>query len=381
MGSEGLEKAALKLRTPCHVIDLTKLEDNCRILSRVQEKAGCKILLALKAFSCHAAFPAIKKYLAGTEASGLFEAKLGREFGKQVHVYSPAFSPEDMPEILKIADHIVFNSFAQWKRYKALVGKSKRKISCGIRVNPEYSEIKMPLYNPCIPGSRFGVLASDMQPLDGLEGLHFHTLCEQGADALQNTIPHLEKRFERELKEVKWVNFGGGHHITRKDYDVKLLVRIIKDFKRKWNVEVYIEPGEAIALDAGIMTATVLDIVQNEKDIAILDTSAIAHVPDVIFTCGDYRAIIEGAGVPGEKKHLYRIAGQTCAAGDIFGDYSFDRKLKVGDKLVFRNMAIYNMTQTSMFNGINSPSIALWDGKKLKVVREFGFVDYRKRLG
>jgi carboxynorspermidine decarboxylase len=381
MGNKGLEKAALTAETPCHIIDLGRIESNSRILADVQKRTGCRILLALKAFAAHAAFPYIRDSLAGVCASGLHEARLGKEiFGKEVHVFSPAFKKSEFAEICTLSDHIVFNSFSQWQQFRD--SAKKQKIECGLRLNPEYSEISMPIYNPCIPGSRFGVRAKDMKSIKGLDGLHFHTLCEQGADTLERTLKHVEEKFELYLRQVKWVNFGGGHHITREDYDVDLLCRLISDFQKKYGCIVYLEPGEAIALNAGIMVATVLDIVHNEMDIAILDTSVVAHVPDVIFTHGDYRAVIRGSGAVGEFRHCYRIAGETCAAGDVFGDYSFPRKLKPGDKLIFDNMAIYNMSQTSVFNGINSPSIAIYDPAKdaLTLVRKFGYEDYKNRL-
>jgi carboxynorspermidine decarboxylase len=381
MGNKGLEKAALAVRTPCHIIDLGRIEGNCRILSDVQERAGCKVLLALKAFALHSTFPLVKKHLSGTCASGLHEAKLGCEkFGKEVHTYAPAFKESEFSEIAKLSDHVIFNSFAQLNKFRSIA--IKHKVQVGLRLNPEYSEVEMQIYNPCVPGSRFGILAKDMQSMDGVDGLHFHALCEQGSDTLQRVLAAFEKKFGKYIPKVKWVNFGGGHHITRDGYDILLLVKLIKDFKKKYGVDVYLEPGEAVALNAGIMVATVLDIVHNHVDIAVLDTSAMAHVPDVIFTHGDYRAEVRGAGQPGDFRHMYRLAGMSCAAGDVFGDYSFPQKLKPGDRLVFENMAIYNMSQTSVFNGVNSPSIALYDPKtrKLRTVREFGYADYEGRL-
>ncbi len=369
--------------TPCYVVDTRLLERNLQILDSVQQRTGARILLALKGFSMHAVFPLVGKYLAGITASSLFEARLGRQYmDKEVHVYSPAYIPEDFDTLLEVADHMVFNSFDQWNRYGSRVQAVKgRQISCGLRVNPEYSEIETPLYNPCYVNSRLGIPFRHFQPdaLDGIEGLHFHTLCEQNSDALARTVPVVDEKFGASLKGMKWLNMGGGHHITREDYDIESLVRSIEFFQQKYGLQVYLEPGEAIALNTGYLVASVLDIVENGMEIAMLDTSAACHMPDVIEM--PYRPNIIGAGQPGVFSHTYRLGGPTCLAGDIIGDYSFPAPLKPGDRLVFCDMAHYTMVKNNTFNGVNLPSIALHDGVNgMQVIRRFGYEDYAGRL-
>ncbi len=369
--------------TPCYVVDERLLRRNLEILDSVQKRTGCKILLALKGFSMHAVFPLVGEYLAGITASSLYEARLGHEeMGKEVHIYAPAFVESEFDDILKVADHIVFNSFDQWARYKDRVKNYQdRRIECGIRINPEYSEITTPLYNPCYTFSRLGVTRANFRPdeLDGIDGLHFHTLCEQNADALAHTIPYIDEKFGEFIGRMKWLNMGGGHHITRPDYDIESLIRSIRHFQDTYGVAVYLEPGEAIALNTGFLVTEVLDIVNNGMDIALLDTSAACHMPDVIEM--PYRPGIIGAGQPGEFAHTYRLGGLTCLAGDVIGDYSFPDPLKPGDRLVFTDMAHYTMVKNNMFNGVNLPSIALNTEKGgMKVLRRFGFEDYRNRL-
>lgn len=372
-----------RVPSPCFVVDESALKRNLKILKEVQESAGCSILLALKGFAMFRTFPLLRKTLKGICASSPHEARLGfEEFGGEVHACAAAFSESDMQELILICDHIVFNSFSQWNRFKPLVLKSNRKISCGIRVNPEHSEVKVTLYDPCSPGSRLGVRRDQFREdaLSGISGLHFHTLCEQNADALERTLSVVEKKFGKYLSEMKWVNFGGGHHITRKDYDLDLLCRIIRNFRKRYNLDVYLEPGEAVALNAGVLVASVLDIIHHDIDIAILDTSAATHMPDVLEM--PYRPEIEGAGMPGEKPHTYRLGGPSCLAGDVIGDYSFSRPLEIGSKLIFLDMAHYSMVKTTTFNGIRLPSIALYKPEKneFAIIREFGYQDFRNRL-
>ncbi len=369
--------------SPCFVIETGLLENNLRMLADIQRRAGCKILLALKGFAMWSLFPRIRHVLAGTTASGIHEARLGHdEFGGEVHVYSPAYRDAEIDELLPIADHIVFNSFTQWERYRARVQSAPRRIQCGLRVNPEHREVEVALYDPCGPSSRLGVTAAQFRPelLDGISGLHFHTLCELDSDALERTLAAFEDRFGEYLPRMSWVNFGGGHHITRPGYDIERLVRVITDFKHRWPLEVYLEPGEAIALHTGFLVATVLDIVRNERDIAILDTSATTHMPDVLEM--PYRPQIIGAQLPGELPYTYRLGGVSCLAGDVIGDYSFARPLRAGDRLVFTDMAHYSMVKTTTFNGVPLPSIAIYhsDHDELEVVRRFGYEDYRMRL-
>lgn len=372
-----------KCPTPCYVVDERLLEKNLKILQSVQERTDCSILLALKGFSMYSVFPLVGRYLKGITSSSLFEARLGYEYmGKEVHIYAPAYVDEDFDEILKYCDHIVFNSFDQWNRFKDKVKSvQSKKIECGIRINPEYSEIETPIYNPCYQNSRLGVTLANFKPdeLEGIDGLHFHTMCEQNSDTLERTIKVVDEKFGKYIKQMKWINMGGGHHITRPDYDIETLIRSIIFFKEKYGVDVYLEPGEAIALNTGYLVAKVLDIVKNDMDIAILDTSAACHMPDVLEM--PYRPNIIDAGKPSEYEYTYRLGGLTCLAGDVIGDYSFRQPLKPGDKLVFCDMAHYTMVKNNMFNGVNLPSIAIFNEKDgINVIRKFNYEDYRSRL-
>jgi carboxynorspermidine decarboxylase len=366
--------------SPAYVIDLAALEANLQVLADVQARAGAKILLAFKGFAAHATFPLVQRYLAGAAVSSPHEAELAGEYGfPEIHAYAPAYSRRDMDEILRHAGHVNFNSANQVRAFGDLARAAGAEI--GLRVNPEHSEVDTDLYNPCAPGSRLGALRSQVDDdlLRSLDGLHFHTLCELGADALERTLGPFVERFGDVLAGRRWVNFGGGHHITRDEYDRDLLVRLVRDFRTAHGVEVYLEPGEAIAIGTGVLVATVLDIVHNGVDIAILDASATAHMPDTLEM--PYRPHIEGAGLPLEKAHTYRLGGLTCLSGDVIGDYSFDAPLKVGDRVVFADMAHYTMVKTSNFNGVRLPAIVLreTDGT-LRTVREFGYDSYRDRL-
>jgi carboxynorspermidine decarboxylase len=369
-----------KLRTPCYIIDEQALADNLRILASVSEQAGCKILLAQKAFSMYAVYPLISRYLDGTTASGLHEAKLGHDFfGKETHVFSPAYTDAEFNDILAVSDHLVFNSFAQWEKFKDRALQAGK--TCGMRVNPEKPTQEQALYDPCTPASRLGVTRDQFRSdqLGGLSGLHFHCLCEQNVDALEAVLAAFEDKFGIFLEQMSWVNFGGGHHITRPDYDTNKLVDLVRRFKARYDVSVYLEPGEAVALNAGYLVATVVDLVENGMPIAILDTSATCHMPDVLEM--PYRPQIIGAGAAGEKPHLYRLGGPTCLAGDIIGDYTFGQPLRIGDRLVFCDMAIYTMVKNNTFNGMRLPDIALWhtDGT-VEVIRQFGYEDFLGRL-
>ncbi len=379
-----LDLAAIE--TPCFVTDLGALEANLRLLADVQDRAGCTIILALKGFAQWSTFPLVKRYLRGTTASSVAEARLGREeLGGQVHAYAPAWTADDLREVCTLVDHLVFNSPGQWRRLRPVVEAARaagRHVSCGLRVNPEHREVDVALYDPAAPGSRLGTIRAAIQPgdLDGLEGLHFHTLCQLGPDALERTLVAFEARFGDLIPGMKWLNFGGGHHITRPDYDREHLIRLIQGVRARWGVEVFLEPGEAVALGTGVLVASVLDLVDNAGPIAILDTSATAHMPDVLEM--PYRPVIVGAGDPGEKPYTYRLGGLSCLAGDVVGDYSFDRPLAIGDKLVFLDMAHYTMVKTTTFNGVRLPSIATHDPAtgEIRVSRRFGYRDYRDRL-
>lgn len=372
------------VKTPCYIVDKRLLKKNLEILKSVTDRTGCKILLAQKAFSMFSVYPEIAEYLDGTTASGICEARLGYEemgkpFGKETHIFSPAYPEQDFEYITGICDHMVFNSFHQWKKYRdKLKGKN---IECGIRINPEYSEIDHDIYNPCFTGSRLGTRLCDFEEneLDGISGLHFHTMCEQNSDTLKRTIKVVDEKFGKYLKNMKWINFGGGHHITREDYDIETLIECIMFFKDKYGIQVYLEPGEAVALNAGYLVSEVLDTLENGMHIAILDASASCHMPDVLEM--PYRPNIIDSGMPQEKKYTYRLGGNTCLAGDITGDYSFDEPLEAGDKLVFCDMAIYSMVKNNTFNGMNLPSIMLYsDEKGLELIKEFGYQDFKGRL-
>jgi len=368
------------INTPAYVVDKSKLISNLEILRYVEKTSGCKILLAQKAFSMFEVYPLIAEYISGTASSGLYEAKLGYEYmKKQNHVFSPAYKEEEFDEILEICDHIIFNSFSQWEKFKDKALKSNRQF--GMRINPEHSTQNYAIYDPCSAYSRLGVTKKNFKEdlLDGITGFHFHTLCEQNSDALIETINAVEEKFGPYIKKMKWVNFGGGHHITRKDYDVLALIECIKAFKEKYNVEVYLEPGEAIALDAGVLVSKVIDIIHNEMDIAIMDTSAACHMPDVLEM--PYRPNVLNAKMPNELKYTFRLAGPTCLAGDVISDYSFDYKLKTGDIVVFCDMAIYTMVKNNTFNGIPLPSIYLaQNSTDFKLVKKFGYEDFKNRL-
>lgn len=370
-----------QLPTPCFVVDEALIEKNLRILSGVMQRTGAKIILAQKAFSMTTLYPLIGEYLNGTTASGLFEAKLGYEaMGKENHVFAPAYRDDEIDEILSICDHIVFNSFSQLEKFKDKALKAGRQI--GVRINPECStQVGHEIYDPCSPGSRFGVKLEDFRPdlLDGVSGLHFHTLCQQNSDDLETTLRAVEEKFGEWLPRMEWINFGGGHHITRDDYDIATLEACIKRMQDKYGLKVYLEPGEAVALNAGYLVASVLELHKNGIDIAILDTSATCHMPDVLEM--PYRPPVFGSGEAGEKPHLYRLTGMTCLTGDVIGDYSFDQPLKHGDKVVFGDMAIYSMVKTNTFNGMGLPSIAVQDKDgDCRVVRQFGYEDFKSRL-
>lgn len=399
-------QALQALPTPCYVVDEEKLIENGKILKGVASRTGAKVLLAQKAFSMYSTYPLLAKFLDGTTASGLYEAKLGKEefanpyntmhsetVYKETHVFSAAYKEQEMDEIIQYSDHIVFNSFAQFYRYRDRVMECNRNLKdgehkkeMGIRVNPQFSTQEgHEIYDPCGYGSRLGVTLSEFEKhaedLQGLSGLHFHTLCEQNSDDLYTTLMEVDKKFGKYLSGMQWINFGGGHHVTRDDYDIETLEKCIRFMQEKYDLTVYIEPGEAVALNAGFLVAEVLDIVHNDIDIAILDTSAACHMPDVIEM--PYQPRITGASVQEDIgfKYPYRLGGPTCLAGDVIGDYFFEKELKVGDKLIFHDMAIYSMVKNNTFNGMPLPSIYFMkkDGST-ELVRAFGYEDFKNRL-
>ena len=364
--------------TPSYLVYEELLEKNLRILAELAEDTGAKVLLAQKCFSMYHYYPLIGRYLSGTTASGIYEARLSQEeMGKENHVFKPAYEENEIPRLAAICDHIVFNSFAQWERFGAAARAAGA--SCGIRINPERSTQEHAIYDPCAPNSRLGVKIADFRAdlLEGIDGLHFHTLCEQGADALAATLEAVEEKFGKYLHGMKWLNFGGGHHITREGYDIPLLKRLIRHVQDTYDVAVYLEPGEAVALNAGFLVAEVLDV-QTDGNV-ILNTSAACHMPDVIEM--PYRPPVIGAGEAGEKAHTYTLAGPTCLAGDTIGTYSFDVPLNVGDRVVFGDMAIYTMVKNNTFNGMPLPNIiAVVPNGDWEIVREFGYDDFKMRL-
>ncbi|HEM3571702.1 TPA: carboxynorspermidine decarboxylase [Streptococcus suis] len=370
-----------QLPTPAYVIDEAKLVNNLEILKSVQDRTGCKVLLAQKAFSMYATYPLISQYLAGTTASGLYEAKLGREeFGGEVHVFAPAFKDADLEEILEIADHIVFNSERQLRKH---VDKCRAAgVSVGLRINPECStQGEHALYDPCAAGSRFGVRIDQFSEdlLDLVDGLHFHTLCEQNSDDLKTTLDAVEAKFGTYLHRIKWLNMGGGHHVTRADYNLDLLISSIQHMQETYGLEVYIEPGEAIVLNAGYLVTEVLDIVENGIETLVLDASATCHMPDVLEM--PYRPPLRHGFEAREKNYTYRLSSNTCLTGDIIGDYSFERPVEIGDKLYFEDMAIYSFVKNNTFNGIGLPSLAIMDkAGDCRIIKEFGYEDFKGRL-
>ncbi|MCX8039309.1 MAG: carboxynorspermidine decarboxylase [Planctomycetota bacterium] len=371
------------LPSPCFVVDLRLLERNARLLDRVRRAAGCRILAALKGFAMWPVFPVLRPWLDGCAASGPYEARLAREeFGKEVHTYAPAFSDRDLAESLAVSDHLIFNSPSQLARHLPAVRAYPERREVGIRINPEYAEIEVALYNPCVPGSRLGTIRAEFgdELPPGVDGLHFHVMCEQGADVFARVLAAVERRFGDWLPRVRWLNCGGGHHITRADYDVEALIASIRALRARYpQLTVYLEPGEAIALGTGVLVASVLDVLRNGMAIAVLDVSATAHMPDVLEM--PYRPTIHGAAAPGVLPYTYRLGGPTCLAGDVIGDWSFAEPLRVGQRLVFADMAHYTMVKTTMFNGVKHPALATWDGRELRILRQFSYDDYKRRLG
>ncbi|MDR3002281.1 MAG: carboxynorspermidine decarboxylase [Fibromonadaceae bacterium] len=366
--------------SPCYVLDEERLVHNLEILNRVQKEGNAKVICALKGFSFWETFPLVSEYLSGATASSLNELLLAsQKMGKEVHVCAPAYGTDEIEQILNHSSHITFNSFSQWELFKEQT--LKKKVSAGIRINPEFSTVGVDLYNPAGRYSRLGVTRKEFKPelLDGIEGLHFHALCEQNVDALEAVLEKVEKNFGEWIPKMKWMNFGGGHHITRADYDVQKLINLLNSFHKKYpGIEIILEPGEAVGWQTGELVSTVLDIVHNEIDIAILDISISAHMPDCLEM--PYRPEVIGSDMRDVKKHNYRLAGNTCLAGDIVGDYSFDEPLKVGSKIIFLDMMHYTMVKTTFFNGVKHPSIGIWKNNKFHLVRKFTYEQFRDKL-
>lgn len=376
-----------RLNTPCYLIDVGLLRQNLQILADVKKATGCKILLALKCFSMFRLFPLMSETLDGVCASSPHEARLGfEEFGKEVHTFAAAYSRADMEQLCQTSDHILFNSCSQLERFRpvvmAYVARTGKEITLGIRINPEHSEGTVEMYDACAPGSRLGIRRAQLQEglLQGVSGLHWHNLCEQDADCLERTVSAVEGNFGDQIAQMRYVNFGGGHHITRPGYDIERLIRVINGFKAKWGVQVYLEPGEAVALNCGYLVSSVLDVTRADIDVAIMDASVSAHMPDVLEM--PYRPHIIGSGEEGEKEYAYRVGGLSCLAGDVAGMYSFDQSLAVGDRLVFSDMVIYTMVKNNTFNGVGLPSIYLYEpeNESYECVRSFGYEDFKNRL-
>jgi len=383
MKKSNINNVLTEIKTPAWVIEEPLLKANLEMMQYIKEKSGAKILLALKGYAIFSTFDIIKEYLDGCCASGHNEAILAsEEFKKEVHTYSPAFKRDEIEAIAKLSNHLVFNSIAQFKKYASLAKAINPNISLGLRINPEFSSSPKEIYNPCGLYSRLGVTIEnfDESILPLCEGLHFHALCEQDSDALASVLEHFESKFGKYIPQMKWINFGGGHHITRDDYDLGSLITLINDFKTKYNVsQIYLEPGEAIGWECGVLVASVVDIVHNGMDIAILDISAEAHMPDTIIM--PYRADIRHSAKAGEKAHSYRITGNSCLAGDVMGDYSFDAPLTIGDKLIFEDQIHYTIVKATTFNGVKLPSINILHANgTLERVKEFGYNEFKDRL-
>ncbi|MGD0229080.1 MAG: carboxynorspermidine decarboxylase [Syntrophorhabdales bacterium] len=377
-----LRIAAGPVRTPVYLVDETLIEENMKVTRYVKDRTGCKVLHALKSYASFTTFPVMRRYLDGTCASGVNEARLGHEeFKGEVHTFAPAYRKEEIGRIATYSDSIIFNSFYQLQKYGKMARKGGARI--GLRVNPGHAEVATEMYNPCGPYSRLGIphdvfVEGFPRHRSMVDGLHFHAMCEQNSDVLERVLRSFEKLYGEYFRGLAWVNFGGGHHITRDDYDLERLITLVNDFKKKYDVQVYLEPGESSILNAGVLISSVLDIVRNKADIAIIDASAETHAPDVLLM--PYRPHIMTSGRPDEKRYTYRIAGPSCLAGDVMGDYSFDRPLERGDRLVFSDMALYSIVKSTTFNGINLPDIAvIRDGGKMEVVRRFGYRDYKNR--
>jgi len=377
--------AIQQVPSPCYVLDEQLLRNNLALIKSVKERAGVNIIMAFKAFSLWPAFPIVREYIPYSTASSIHEARLAwEEMGSLAHTYSPAYTEAEFPAILQYSSHITFNSFSQFERFLPLAKGADRKVSLGIRINPEYSEVETDLYNPCAPGSRMGVIADQMPERlpEEIEGIHFHTLCESTSYNLEATLKAIEEKFAPYLKQAKWLNMGGGHLMTRKDYDVDHLVEVLRRFKEKWQLELILEPGSAFAWETGILVSEVVDVVENHGiSTAILNVSFTAHMPDCLEM--PYKPRIRGAHhEPVKGKPTYRMGGNSCLSGDFIGYWSFDAPLKPGDKIVFEDMMHYTLVKTTMFNGVPHPAIALWnEAEGLKVVREFGYEDYKNRMG
>lgn len=373
-----------KIPSPCYVLDESFLHKNLALIKSVSEASGVEIILAFKGFAMWSAFPVVRQYITGAAASGLHEARLAfEEMKTRAHTFSPAFKEEEFDEILTYSSHITFNSLSQLNRFLPLVQKSGKPVSVGLRVNHEFSEVETSLYNPCAPGSRLGVLASQLQGQlpEGVEGLHFHSLCESYPTDLEKTLAAFEEKFGNLIDNVKWVNFGGGHLMTRKGYDIEHLTSVLKGFKQRHKVHVILEPGSAFAWETGVLVSTVQDITENKGiKTAILDVSFTAHMPDCLEM--PYKPRIEGAYFePVDGKPTYRMGGNSCLAGDYVGDWSFDKELKPGDRIVFEDMIHYTMVKTTTFNGVQHPSIGIWNNDSgFKLIRKFGYEDYKNRL-
>lgn len=374
-----------KVPSPCFVMEEELLRNNLSLIKSVKDRAGVNIILAFKAFAMWKSFPIIREYIPCSTASSVYEAQLAyEEMGSLAHTFSPAYTPENFPLFMRYSSHITFNSLSQFDRFYPETLKHSHKVSCGLRINPEYSTVETDLYNPATPGSRLGISLDqlgDKLP-EGVEGLHFHTLCESSSYDLEKTLEVIEQKFGHLLSQVKWFNMGGGHLMTRKDYDVEHLIGLLKSFKSKYpNLEIIMEPGSAFAWQTGVLVSTVVDIVENRGiKTAILDVSFACHMPDCLEM--PYKPYIRGAyHEPVEGLPTYRMGGSSCLSGDFVGEWSFDEPLLIGDKIIFEDMIHYTIVKTTMFNGISHPAIALWNKSgQLEIYREFSYEDYKTRM-
>lgn len=366
---------------PCYILDETLLRDNLEKIKEVKDRAGIEIILAFKSFAMWKSFPIFREYVNHSTASSLYEARLAlEEFGSKAHTYSPAYTEAEFPEIISCSSHITFNSLGQFRRFSEKAIRSG--VSCGIRINPEFSEVETELYNPCAPGTRFGVTADQLPEHlpDGIDGFHCHTLCESNSYDLEKTLYHIEKKFSKWFKWIKWLNLGGGHLMTHKDYDREHLIKLLRDFQQKYTLDIILEPGSAFTWETGVLTAKVVDIVKNKEiETAILNVSFTAHMPDTLEM--PYQPVVEGAEIGNKGPYVYRLGGNSCLSGDYMGDWSFDHELKVGELLVFKDMIHYTVVKTTMFNGVDHPAIALWSKEEEPIVyKKFTYEDFRDRM-
>lgn len=374
-----------QIPSPCYIMEEELLRNNLSLIRSVADRSGVEIILAFKSFGMWRSFPIFREYIGHSTASSLYEARLAlEEFGSKAHTYSPAYTLEDFPEIMKCSSHITFNSLTQYSRFYPMIVEDGNRISCGLRVNPEYSEVETDLYNPCAPGTRFGVIADQLPEIlpDGIEGFHCHCHCESSSYELERSLQHLESKFSHWFSQLKWLNLGGGHLMTRKDYDVNHLISLLTELRKRYpNLHIILEPGSAFTWQTGVLTSEVVDVVENHGiRTAILDVSFTCHMPDCLEM--PYQPTVRGAEIGSyDKGYVYRLGGNSCLSGDYIGSWTFDHELQLGERIVFEDMIHYTMVKTTMFNGIHHPAIALWSKKgRAEIFKVFTYEDYRDRM-